>query len=114
VVDLFVSLYLLVRETRNKNIFVSTTTDESWQPKPYNDVFTPGSSIQLYRYEIYVPGGILVQETFGKLYKHSSEAEIQCHILKIQFHLTSRSTITTEKKYYPKEPILRQRREKSN
>jgi len=63
-------------EVPRTHVFVSTTICESWEPKPYSEVLIQRSSIQLYRYEIYVPGGILVQKAFGNRYKYPLQTEV--------------------------------------
>jgi hypothetical protein len=51
--------------------FVSTTISSSWFP-PVNS----GTVDRVYRYEIYAPGGILVSETLGDLYRYPAQDEV--------------------------------------
>ncbi|KAL7205337.1 hypothetical protein ACSBR2_018312 [Camellia fascicularis] len=51
--------------------FVSTTLDSSWHPR-----LNPGTQRQVYRYEIYAPGGIWVAETLGDRYRHRAQDEV--------------------------------------
>lgn len=53
--------------------FVSTTLNSGWHPNP---TLQPGQSTQVYRYEIYAPGGIWVRETLGDLYQYPAQDEV--------------------------------------
>ncbi|XVF04043.1 hypothetical protein REPUB_Repub05bG0046800 [Reevesia pubescens] len=52
-------------------VFVSTTLDSSWHP-----TIEPGTQIELYRYEVYAPGGVLVASTFGDQYLFPAQDEV--------------------------------------
>ncbi|KAL5218228.1 hypothetical protein ABZP36_018912 [Zizania latifolia] len=53
--------------------FVSTTLSSQWRP---NITLGPGDQIEVYRYEIYAPGGIWVRETLGDLYRYPAQDEV--------------------------------------
>lgn len=52
--------------------FVSTTLSSSWYPS----VVSSGGADQLYRYEIYAPGGIWVSQTLCNSYPYSAQDEV--------------------------------------
>ena len=51
--------------------FVSTTLSSSWNPQ-----IKSGTSMELYRYEIYAPGGIWVAETLEDQYRFKAQDEV--------------------------------------
>ncbi|KAF5933739.1 hypothetical protein HYC85_029910 [Camellia sinensis] len=51
--------------------FISTTLDSGWHPR-----LNPGTQRQVYRYEIYAPGGIWVAQTLGNRYRHGAQDEV--------------------------------------
>lgn len=51
--------------------FVSTTLNSNWHPS-----INPGTDEFLYRYEIYAPGGIWVNQTLGDRYRHRAQDEV--------------------------------------
>ncbi|CAK9150967.1 unnamed protein product [Ilex paraguariensis] len=51
--------------------FVSTTLSSSWHPS-----LDPETEMEVYRYEIYAPGGIWVAETLGERYQYPSQDEV--------------------------------------
>lgn len=58
------------------HVFISTTVNNAWRPNPSTDVLPIGSQIQLYRYEIFAPGGIWVAVSLMGRYQHPNQAEI--------------------------------------
>ncbi|KAF5952132.1 hypothetical protein HYC85_010076 [Camellia sinensis] len=50
---------------------VSTTLNPDWHP-----TLDPGAQRQVYRYEIYAPGGIWVNETLCDRYRHQAQDEV--------------------------------------
>ncbi|AET02242.2 albumin-2 protein [Medicago truncatula] len=56
--------------------FISTTINNAWRPNPSTDVLPIGSQIQLYRYEIFAPGGIWSAVTLKGRYQNPNLAEI--------------------------------------
>ncbi|XP_010914652.1 uncharacterized protein [Elaeis guineensis] len=52
--------------------FVSTTISSTWHPTLPNN----RREMEVYRYEIYAPGGIWVAETLGARYGHRSQEEV--------------------------------------
>lgn len=51
--------------------FVSTTLNSGWHPS-----LDPETTMEVYRYEIYAPGGIWVAETLGDRYQYPSQDEV--------------------------------------
>lgn len=81
--------------------FLSTTVDSSWHL-----TLGPESSVDVYRYEIYAPGGIWVAQTLGDRYGSPSQDEV-CFVAGIapqyirscqRFILTSTGTSDTRRK----------------
>uniref|UniRef100_A0ACD5ZHF2 Uncharacterized protein n=1 Tax=Avena sativa TaxID=4498 RepID=A0ACD5ZHF2_AVESA len=58
------------------HIFISTTLSSSWRPNPSTTTLPRGEQIQVYRYEIYAPGGIWVRETLGNQYQYPAQDEV--------------------------------------
>src|ERR1044072_1938782 len=56
--------------------FISTTLNNAWRPNPSTDVLPVGGQIQLYRYEIFAPGGIWVAVSLRDRYQHPNQAEV--------------------------------------
>lgn len=52
--------------------FVSTTISSAWHPT----LPDPWIERQVYRYQIYAPGGILVRDTLGDRYRYPSQDEV--------------------------------------
>ncbi|GLT75266.1 hypothetical protein SLA2020_470020 [Shorea laevis] len=67
------------RETTHA--FVSTTISSAWHPT----LPDPGTVCQVYRYEIYAPGSILVGDTLGDRYQYCSQDEV-CFVAGIASH----------------------------
>lgn len=53
------------------HVFTSTTLSSSWYP-----IVERGNTEIIYRYEIYVPGGILVAQTLGDRYQYPAQDEV--------------------------------------
>ncbi|KAH7833526.1 hypothetical protein Vadar_007174 [Vaccinium darrowii] len=60
--------------------FVSTTLDTDWHPSLDDDVTE--TEIEVYRYEIYAPGGIWVAQTLGDTYEYPAQDEV-CFVVGI-------------------------------
>lgn len=58
------------------HVFISTTLSSSWRPTPSLTRLPQGGQIQVYRYEIYAPGGIWVTETLGDRYQYAAQDEV--------------------------------------
>ncbi|KAI8556690.1 hypothetical protein RHMOL_Rhmol05G0273400 [Rhododendron molle] len=60
--------------------FISTTLNTDWHPS-LDDVI--GTEIEVYRYEIYAPGGIWVAQTLGDAYENSAAQDEVCFVVGI-------------------------------
>ena len=56
-----------------KHVFISATINPNWRPIP---ALQPDQEFQVYRYEIYAPGGIWVTETLCNLYRYPAQDEV--------------------------------------
>ncbi|XP_061348581.1 uncharacterized protein LOC133293962 [Gastrolobium bilobum] len=63
-----------------RHAFVSTTIDVGWRPDPNHYTLLPiptsGNTIQIYRYEVYAPGGIWVSSTLGNVYRYADQHQV--------------------------------------
>ncbi|KAM3393626.1 hypothetical protein ACQJBY_014388 [Aegilops geniculata] len=58
------------------DVFISTTLNSQWRPIPSITRLPPGGQMEVYRYEIYAPGGIWVRVTLGDRYRYRSQDEV--------------------------------------
>ncbi|KAF7105212.1 hypothetical protein CFC21_106043 [Triticum aestivum] len=56
--------------------FISTTVNTRWVPDPPTTILPVGGRMEIYRYEIYAPGGIWVNETLLERYRFPAQAEV--------------------------------------
>ncbi|KAJ1377383.1 Hemopexin-like repeat [Sesbania bispinosa] len=60
-----------------RHAFVSTTLNLDWLPEPSEDTLPEGEEIEVYRYEIYAPGGIWVTASINnEYYNYTSQDEV--------------------------------------
>jgi hypothetical protein len=55
--------------------FVSTTLSRRWTPNPSRERLPPGGQVEVYRYEIFAPGGIRVANSLDR-YEHVHQQEV--------------------------------------
>ncbi|CAL5066028.1 unnamed protein product [Urochloa decumbens] len=64
-------------QTRPVNhVFISTTLNSGWRPTPSTTILPQGAELEVYRYEIYAPGGIWVRQTLGNRYRYPAQDEV--------------------------------------
>lgn len=57
--------------------FVSTTLSRRWTPNPSRQILPPGGPpVEVYRYEIFAPGGIFVANCSLNSYEHQNQQEV--------------------------------------
>ncbi|KAJ1432379.1 Hemopexin-like repeat [Sesbania bispinosa] len=61
---------------RSRHGFVSTTLNIGWRPDPSEETLPQGGQIEIYRYEIYAPGGVWVAATLADQYNYPSQDEV--------------------------------------
>ncbi|KAJ1432402.1 Hemopexin-like repeat [Sesbania bispinosa] len=60
-----------------RHAFISTTLNLDWLPEPSEDTLPEGEEIEVYRYEIYAPGGIWVAASINnEHYNYTAQDEV--------------------------------------
>lgn len=61
---------------RVPHVFISTSLSTRWRPNPPARTIPQGGQLEVYRYQIYAPGGIWVSQTLGARYHFPSQDEV--------------------------------------